>query len=273
MRKFTNKQPKPKKIRVEYYVITKCNLNCKSCAVYSPLVPVNDPIPLEQIKIDFKRLYDLTYDGTRIFAITIMGGEPLLHPAINDIIIYLATTFKETQIKLWTNGLLLNKMPDEFFSIVKEYNVQLIITKYRINLNYEDISKKLNSCGVNAYFAGKDPDNGWYISQLKNKHDGDINKPCLYRRLFILKGTRVYNCTEIAFFDVFDNMFKGKHDLSVTPDDYIDLDDINSFEELMEAKEKAPPFCGNCRGDNRNKSNWDQSSKNIDEWLTPDEDI
>ncbi|MFM8392930.1 MAG: radical SAM protein [Acidobacteriota bacterium] len=56
----------------------RCNLACGYCNEYDK---VSDPVPLETVK---KRLDRLASFGTT--AITISGGEPLLHPGIFEII-------------------------------------------------------------------------------------------------------------------------------------------------------------------------------------------
>ncbi|NBO64696.1 MAG: radical SAM protein [Acidobacteria bacterium] len=56
----------------------RCNLSCGYCNEYDK---VSDPVPLEEVK---SRLDRLASFGTA--AITISGGEPMLHPGIFDII-------------------------------------------------------------------------------------------------------------------------------------------------------------------------------------------
>jgi MoaA/NifB/PqqE/SkfB family radical SAM enzyme len=59
----------------------RCNLACGYCNEYDK---VSDPVPLETVK---KRLDRLASFGTT--AITISGGEPLLHPGIFEIIAHI----------------------------------------------------------------------------------------------------------------------------------------------------------------------------------------
>ena len=56
----------------------RCNLSCAYCNEYDS---VSKPVPLEAMKSRIDRLADL---GTSI--ITISGGEPTLHPELDDII-------------------------------------------------------------------------------------------------------------------------------------------------------------------------------------------
>ena len=58
--------------------IRRCNLSCTYCNEYDDY---SKPVPTETMIARVNRLADL---GTRI--ITLSGGEPLLHPELDDII-------------------------------------------------------------------------------------------------------------------------------------------------------------------------------------------
>src|SRR5512134_1333680 len=58
--------------------IRRCNLSCKYCNEYDDH---SKPVPLEQM---YKRIDRLGKFGTSV--ITISGGEPLLHPELDDVI-------------------------------------------------------------------------------------------------------------------------------------------------------------------------------------------
>src|SRR3954465_13985852 len=56
----------------------RCNLSCAYCNEYDK---VSDPVPLPEMERRIDRLAEL---GTS--AVTISGGEPMLHPALDEII-------------------------------------------------------------------------------------------------------------------------------------------------------------------------------------------
>src|SRR5713226_9164456 len=58
--------------------IRRCNLSCKYCNEYDD---VSKPVPTDEM---FGRIDKLASLGTRVIAIS--GGEPLLHPELDDII-------------------------------------------------------------------------------------------------------------------------------------------------------------------------------------------
>ena len=77
----------------------RCNLDCGYCNEYDN---VSKPVPLEEMK---KRLDILAGMGTSI--ITISGGEPLMHPELEEIIYHIR---KRGMIAgMITNGFLLSK--------------------------------------------------------------------------------------------------------------------------------------------------------------------
>ena len=61
----------------------RCNLACAYCNEYDA---VSKPVPLETM---FQRLDQLARLGTAI--VTISGGEPILHPELDEIIATSAT--------------------------------------------------------------------------------------------------------------------------------------------------------------------------------------
>ena len=108
--------------------IRRCNLSCKYCNEYDDY---SKPVPLAVMKDRINRLADL---GTGI--ITLSGGEPLLHPELDEII---ATMRRRGVIAgLITNGYLL--VPDR----IKRLNdagldhLQISID----NVMPDDVSKK-----------------------------------------------------------------------------------------------------------------------------------
>jgi len=246
---------------VEYYITNKCNLNCKGCAAFAPLVKEDNSKPLKQIEKDFKKLHELI--GEKIRTLTIMGGEPLLHPDINNVVTYISKLFKNSEIRMVTNGILLPKMNDEFFNILKIHLSELCVTVYPTNTDYEKIFKLLDDRQIKYKKYGVK--NLFYHQYLKEEYEDP--KDCWYRNLYVLKDNKIYTCTEIAFFNYFEEEFKGQHSLKLTEDDYIDLDKINSFEELEEAKKKIPPFCGYCMGNDKKMTKWGTSKKDINEWI------
>lgn len=78
-------------------VTRRCNLSCGYCFEYDNKSP---PVPTETVKQRIDALHRL---GT--FHICMMGGEPLLHPEIDEIV---AHATRRAQASITTNGFLLS---------------------------------------------------------------------------------------------------------------------------------------------------------------------
>src|SRR5437868_11274005 len=106
----------------------RCNLACEYCNEYDDF---SKPVPLELM---FKRVDKLGELGTSV--VTISGGEPLLHPELDDIISRIRKN--RSVAGMITNGYLL--MPDRIERLNKAGLEWLQISID--NVNPDDVSKK-----------------------------------------------------------------------------------------------------------------------------------
>ena len=67
----------------EVHITEHCNLNCKGCYHFSPLAK-EEYLDINEFERDLRRIYELC--GDNVERITLLGGEPLLHPDINRFI-------------------------------------------------------------------------------------------------------------------------------------------------------------------------------------------
>jgi MoaA/NifB/PqqE/SkfB family radical SAM enzyme len=108
--------------------IRRCNLACKYCNEYDDY---SKPIPLETMK---KRIDDLARLGTSI--VTLSGGEPLLHPELDEIIAHMRTY--PIIVGLITNGYLLTAERIQRLNRAGLDHLQISID----NVMPDDVSKK-----------------------------------------------------------------------------------------------------------------------------------
>jgi GTP 3',8-cyclase len=106
--------------RLEINVVHHCNMSCKGCSHLSPLMP------------EFFISPDTLFQDLSILSrycrparISLLGGEPLLHPDLVEIINIVRRTGITDKIRVVTNGLLLHKMPERFWQAVDEVHVSL----------------------------------------------------------------------------------------------------------------------------------------------------
>jgi len=115
-------------ILVHVIPMRRCNLDCTYCNEYDD---VSSPVPLEEMK---ERLDILADMGTTI--ITISGGEPLMHPELDEIIRH--TRRRGMMAGLITNGFFLNKERIERLNDAGLEHLQISID----NAVPDEVSKK-----------------------------------------------------------------------------------------------------------------------------------
>jgi ABC-2 type transport system ATP-binding protein len=79
--------------------------------------------------------------------IYLLGGEPLLHPQVNELMIIAHKYFPNKDIVLLSNGILLPKMNEDFYNNLIKNRIFLSVTQYPINFDYS-ILKELKKKGV-----------------------------------------------------------------------------------------------------------------------------
>lgn len=98
------------KMDIDLAVTNRCNLYCKHCCVDSEILNRQDPLSLDEIKVIIQKLV-----GSNPKSICITGGEPLVRNDFKEIVQFLRSVF-QGEIRLMTNGTLINKQNVEFIS-------------------------------------------------------------------------------------------------------------------------------------------------------------
>jgi organic radical activating enzyme len=88
---------------LEIHVVDHCNLDCVGCSHESPLMPrrVEDPAKLAEA-------LTLLWDHYRAPLVKLLGGEPLLHPRLTQVVQAVQAATR-ARVRLVTNGTLLTK--------------------------------------------------------------------------------------------------------------------------------------------------------------------
>ena len=121
---------------LELHVTDHCNLNCKSCSHYAPVAD-EYYISLEELEGYYNNIKNR---GLIFFStLRLMGGEPLLHPHITEIIELSRAYFSDINIVLVSNGIIIKEMPQKFWDACQRNNIIISVTKYPININYNNL--------------------------------------------------------------------------------------------------------------------------------------
>jgi MoaA/NifB/PqqE/SkfB family radical SAM enzyme len=281
-----NKRTIPHKMRprtndlfwLEVNLADHCNLNCQMCDHFSP-VAEKIFLDYDQYVKDIKRLADLT--GNHIDMMKLQGGEPLLNNRCIDFIRVTREIFPRTRLWFFTDGLLLlnwEKHPSgNLWQVFKENNVEIQLTIYPINLNYEAVKLKAEEYGVSVSCFAEVGDRAYTGVKHSVKHPFDLKAKqapwqfisCYqFNESIVLRDGKIYTCPMIPYAHHLNKRFGTN--LKVTDDDFIDIYKAKSYDEIAEFCTHRVPFCNYCAVALRSVHEWKQSAHNINEWiLTP----
>lgn len=278
-RSIANQQrPRPlDEMTFEVNVADHCNMACQMCDHYSQLSEERF-LDLAAYERDMARMSELF--GGRIASISLLGGEPTLHPDLIRCMEITRRAFPDGQCIILTNGLLLPRLEKgprgNLWQACREYGFDITITVYPINLDYDGLGKKAKEYGVRLRMssdihAGKLTK----IVKVTDKHSFDLTgektpiyfPTCLYFNKFnVLKDGRYYMCPVAAHIGIFNKYF-GQN-LRLEEADSVDIYKIDEWKQLAEFTAAPTPFCRYCDLRNwRRHSEWKISSKRIEEYV------
>lgn len=105
---------------LEFHVVEHCNLHCTHCCNMSPYLDAR-ALPVDEVRRLAQRMAQLV----RADVFKVMGGEPLLHPEITTVLGVIRASGVSPVVRLFTNGLLLHTMPDEFFAALDQLTISV----------------------------------------------------------------------------------------------------------------------------------------------------
>ena len=135
-------------IEAQLIVTRRCNLSCGYCNEYDHHSP---PIPLQTLQQRIDALHRLG-----VVNISLLGGEPLLHPHIADIVAY---ANRRAQVSITTNGYLLSETLIDKLNRAGLANMQISIdalhpdSNFYIQKTLKSIAPKLKRLRARAKFA------------------------------------------------------------------------------------------------------------------------
>lgn len=105
-------------ISLELIVSDHCNIACRQCNHASPIMKKWNVDPDEV----FEELSTLAA-VYRPIRVKIIGGEPILHPRLHDVLLAVRRSGISHQLVMITNGLLLNRISDEVWRELDEIEI------------------------------------------------------------------------------------------------------------------------------------------------------
>lgn len=242
---------------LELHVVDHCNLNCSGCCHFSPIAPEKF-LDLDKYNKDLEKL-SLIIDK-RLKRLILMGGEPLLHPNIVEIIKISKRNFPYTDIQLLTNGILLNKMKPDFWDTCEKLNIQINISMYPINVDYISLVEKVKKEKIRYYLYGEGEPIKYFDEYLfdkngnQNKNINFYNKCVMAKDCAYLSEGKIFPC-QLACNIKFYNKI-ADFSLPEEKENYIDIFKVKNANEIYKFLAKPIPFCRFCDFINIKKIPW-----------------
>lgn len=256
-------------LRFEVHLTEHCNLNCKGCSHFSPLAK-EEFVDLEEYSNDLYQLSKL-FNG-EVEYIHLMGGEPLLNPNIEEIFDITRKAFPVGHLQLITNGILLSSMKDSFWENCQKNSIEIMPTRYPINISYdENIKKKAEKYNLHyqIYNMG-DAQKSLYSFKL-SEYGGEAIDYNFYRcemaNICInLSHGKLYPCVFPAYVHHLNDYFNTN--FIVSTNDGVDIYTAKSGKEIMEKLSHPIPFCKYCKVREREYGiPYEISTKKRNEWV------
>lgn len=259
------------KFEFTFTIVDHCNLACFSCSTASPLAK-HRFYDFEQFKVELMQMKRLF--GDNLSTLWISGGEPLLHPQLLDFLRFTRDimTNRQTDIKLITNGVLLSRLDDDYYSCFADADVTVCWTKYPVNYpNIESVFDRLKHFGVKYTFSEDTVDapkqSAWMgIAEQPTQKRWDYLFCQMHNTCLVCKDGKIYHCpVRISA----DNIYSGfQVETPVRDGDELDIFSVKNADEILEYLSNRPALCDYCPLRNRRIiGDWRPSRKERGEWL------
>lgn len=183
---------------LDYNVTEHCNLTCVGCDHDSPAAPAK-MVDVEVFRKDLIAFRDVG----RVRELRILGGEPLLHNKLVELLQIARSVGLADKVVVFTNGVLLGRAPEGFFD---EVDV-LYISKYpgvTVGLPLEELVRKSRQHKFKLHVLNGDT----FVERLidveitDKERVANIYKTCtIAKNCHTLHEGRFYKCSVAPFFE------------------------------------------------------------------------
>ena len=233
---------------LEINIVDQCNLNCKGCAHFSNICD-DKFVSLDKYKSDLEMIAKKFY----LYNFRLLGGEPLLHPQLLELVDITRKTLPNSRIIIVTNGLLINKLSDNVLKKLSSSNVIVSISIYKPTFKMlESITNTLKQYNINYlinddYFKGTQVIERFHtrLSTTRSEEGYLANKRCSGRFCRFLRDGKISKCYYPLLIELLNK--KSGMNFEVSKDDYIELKNIINGWDAIEKMNGDIPFCEYCR--------------------------
>lgn len=259
------------KLKVDLPVTDRCNMACRACSHFAPLATDAPMRDREDIAASVELLKEAC--GDRVFTVFINGGEPLLHPDIEDIVHDVSAAFPERERYLVSNLVKYGIKRSMLRALLPETGTSLAYSCYgdinKTGIKYADEdAKKYNFPFV--LFGTNPPDFTSYLKNVDPVYPAYGKRECYMRQCPTLIGNYLYLCSPVAFLE-YPNAAFGL-DLRLSEFDRIDLRVVEHPDEVMVLMDLPHPFCRHCNVVDNHPIGWENSDCARGEWFDDPEE-
>ena len=230
---------------MEFVLTDYCNLNCKGCSHFAPLAE-KDFADVDRLNRVFERVGRVC--GRTVKSVYLMGGEPLLHPHVAEIAENMRKAFPTQKLMLFTNGILLPKMSQEFWDTMRKINAVIAVTRYPVAFDYDSLDGLCRSHGVvceEVFDRGRQGQFFKFALDPKRGQQKTISHfKCYNRGCVTITGDRIYPCAISACVTHL-NKACGT-EFAHSAKDYIEVDRLHDVKQILALRDRPVPFCSYC---------------------------
>jgi hypothetical protein len=257
--------------RLIIHLTDHCNLNCRACTHFSNIAQPSFA-DLEEFQRDLRRMRLLFSQLHELF---LLGGEPLLHPQVGSFLSAARAMFPEASIKLMTNGLLLPRMEEAFWSAMAQNDILLEVDLYPVSLDKEEVVALAEDHHV-RYQLEEQRGDVFFRLPLDATGTQDIQQSftaCEHAGIVcpLLRAGKLYPCAYPAYIDLFKTRFACAG-FELMPDDYRNIYEVQNGWELFDFLSHPITWCRFCDFTNKESIVWEQASPKkaqAGDWLSP----
>lgn len=225
-------------LSLEMHVVDYCNLNCAGCVHFSPCFPKENP----EFDVRIKDLEMMRRLFPRIIQLSLLGGEPLLSPDLLRYIEKSRELFPNAYIQLITNGLLLPKMTSDFFTLVREAHITIVISEYKPTSKILSAITDRLAREKTEYTVRGLQNKSVFNRSLSIRKDSVHEKYCLSNGCTAISDGYIARCPTLLYINRFNTFFKE----NLPSEGIYKIADFHNGKELKKRMEEKVPLCQYC---------------------------
>jgi glycosyltransferase involved in cell wall biosynthesis len=236
-------------------IVNYCNYNCKTCSHYSNLVGEDkqEAMSLNDFKYVLRELRRIFGDSIYL---SILGGEPLLHPLLSDFLYAVREYFpKETVgVRLTSNGLLFRERLPGLVPALQDNDITLVWSDY--GKTEPTLRSWVSSLPIHFFrMPLKHHVPKWLLNYTINPKHAKTN--CFSQCIHVFKNPfdggkyALTACAEAGCLQYFLTRFGDQLSLPDTfkqsPDDFRTLERLKKLGDVFDWLHDPQPFCKHCQ--------------------------